>query len=179
MKAPVRVTLTATEIMLANFVNDERNKHNRRTGAKCRKFSERCDIELHGMGAELAVARHLNLYPDLVLDEPGKMDDLRSHSGKIIDVKNCSSGFQIPEYYPERVRKSGIKIDVFVFTRGDIPNYEIFGWVEYDTLIVPGRLKKAKFNNSYQIADRELRSVNTFPLSGRGCVVHVCGGCQQ
>lgn len=170
----IRVVLTPVEVMIARWVNDERQKYNKNGSVVCRKFSKRDNIELDSYGAELAAARHFNLYPDFCTDRPGKVDDLTTRKGEIIDVKNYSR-IQIPEQHKV--------VDFFVFTRGTLPNYEIMGWAEYGKVVRPEYLKPAKYNNSYQPPEDVVRQSGSKPHGGvtsvfqRLCVCgHVCNG---
>jgi hypothetical protein len=164
----VRVVLTPIEQMIARWVNDERTKYNTRREVVCQKFSDRVGIELDGYGAELAVARHFNLYPDFCIDKPGKVDDLTTRKGEIIDVKNYSR-IQIPERHKP--------VDYFVFVRGSIPNYEILGWVEYGKVVRPEYLKPAKFNHSYQPPEDVVRQSGSKPHGGVTSLFQYHCGC--
>lgn len=171
----VKITLTPVEQQIAFYINDERTKHNTHNHVPCQKFSQKTNIELDGCGSELAVARHLNLYPDFCTDRPGKCDDLRTHQGLIIDVKNYSE-YQVPE----KITQRRIKPDFFVFTKGRMPTYTIHGWVPWDEIIREEFLVQARYNRAYRLPEAlGLREVSDRP---RGSMVSVfncsCpGGC--
>lgn len=126
------VPLTPEERSIATHIARQRDKKDREAHVKDRIVTRRDPLvnAINSVGAEFAVAKYLNLWPDLsfmLLRSIGQ--DLNGH-GWLIDVKlGNSDRFSI--------RPPGRKCDAYVGVSGEMPRYAIRGWIRKDLVVVP------------------------------------------
>lgn len=134
----MKVTLTLMEQRLAKALARWRQDTQRENGVTDRRVSEKheVDIDLEGAGAELALARVLNVYPDL--DNTPSEEDLVTRDGRRVDVKatRYSSGRLLAVPW-----KRGHPADVYVLMVGKFPTYRIAGWIPREELFQDANLQ--------------------------------------
>lgn len=123
------INLTEEEVIIADNVGGARDRFDKKMGIPEKIVQvKRPTVQntILGYGAELAVAKYLNLFPDLSFiptDEPFKGYDLIWY-GLRVDVKwgdmNYDS-FYIPEHAKE--------CDHYIFVTGGPQKYRIMGWM--------------------------------------------------
>jgi len=122
----VKVTLTPMEQRLAKALARWRQDTQRANGVTDRRVSEKheVDIDLEGAGAELALARVLNVYPDL--DNVPSEEDMVTRHGVRVDVKatRYTTGRLLAVPW-----KKGHPADVYVLMVGKFPSYRVAGWI--------------------------------------------------
>lgn len=127
----MKVALTPIEQRLAKALAEMRYSTQRANGVTDRRVSDKqeTDIDLEGAGAEIALARVLNVYPDL--DNKAGDEDLVLKDGRRVDVKSTryKSGRLLAVPW-----KKGKPADLYVLLIGSFPEYRIAGWVTRDEL---------------------------------------------
>ena len=157
--ATVRVDLSRTEVAIARFIGRQRNKLSSET-----KINTRCDpgqtdeeMNIEAAGAELAVARYLNLYPDLS-PTAGDLPDHDLHwKERRIDVKrnHMADGDLL-------VRKLNQEV-IYVLTCGSLPSYSIIGWLRGYDIPLNGEWVDLPYGPCWRVRPR---SLNRFPVKG-------------
>lgn len=126
----MRVLLNADEARLAWIVANKRNDRDVKSGVVDRLAAidgrDKILNSYHATGAELAVAKALNLFPDVNTDPTCiRSADLVTHEGVRIDVKwTRRSRVSIPN--------NRRRVDVYIAVSGECPRYEIVGFVWSD-----------------------------------------------
>ena len=113
------------------------------------------ETDLLGLGGELAVAKWLNVYPDLTIYARQGGVDLISHTGKKIDVKTTkySTGkllAKINTAYPD--------IDIFVLVTGEFPVFTVRGWATKEELLRPDTIANLGHGNAHCLAQDKLHT---------------------
>jgi len=156
----VKVMLSKSEQAVARLVAKERYDTNRRLGIPNKKVDKKQpegNTDLNGMGGELAVAKALNLYPDLST-EPRKLGaDLVTEKGVRIDVKVTTrhGGKLLSSPY-----KKADPPDVFVLAEGTFPEYTIIGWCFGHELFEEENLKDYGLGVCYGLTQDKLRPLD-------------------
>ena len=90
------------------------------------------ETDLLGLGGELAVAKWLNVYPDLTSYARQGGVDLTSNTGKRIDVKTTkyATGKLLA-----KINTPYLDIDVFVLVTTVYPVFTVCGWATKEELI--------------------------------------------
>ena len=121
-------TLSPADQKRCREVSVARHDQNVAAGVKDmqRGRQDTAEIELNGMGGEVAFCRLFGLEPDWVNVPGGKgRDDAKLPDGRIVDVKTTD--------HPRGnliARKIHDDVDVFVLMRGRFPCYKAVGWIE-------------------------------------------------
>lgn len=124
----MKIVLNEVEIQLARITAEALEKYSRSHGYATKlKRDERSHFELHfqGLGAEFAVAKVLNIYPDLSSDY-SKIDLV--WNDKTINVKSTKYPYGkllVPDY-------QGRTADWYILVTGEMPEYNIRGVVHAD-----------------------------------------------
>ena len=132
------ITLNEVEQRLAKYLATSRTAANRGAGVMNGKLSTQSDaeIDLDGVGAELAFCRLMNVYPDLSLDlRSGGADCI--WAGRTLDVKQT-------RYHAGRliaIRKKAVHpCDLYALMIGAFPTYRFAGMATSDQLFAAERL---------------------------------------
>jgi len=150
----MKVILSSIETALidhwAKSVNDYGNKN----GMISRKYDSRDDyaLKVEGFGAELAVAKVLNVYPDLTLGY-SKVD--LTFYGQTINIKQTkyeSGLLLIPEY-------QGKTADWYILCTGTPPEYTIRGAMHSEKVLTKERLQFFAKSMNYVVEQDELISM--------------------
>ena len=111
--------------------------------------------DIQGVCAEFAIAKYMNLYPDLTTHARRGGHDLTSKDGKRIDVKQCDrdDGNLIAP-----IHKNGHEIDVYVLVTGTNP-YSVVGWCRSDELIREENIKDFGYGRTYFMSRDKLKQI--------------------
>jgi hypothetical protein len=150
-----KIVLDKAEVKLAKYLAAHRYRSNRNNGVRDKQVGDqgKAFIDLNGVGGELAVAKALNVYPDLSLSPRAGGSDLVS-KGKRIDVKTT--------HYPAGrllavTDKNPDDCDIFILVTGRMPEYEIKGWCYSAELINPDAIGDLGHGPTYALAQDKLR----------------------
>lgn len=165
----VTIELNETEIKLAKYIGAERNKLDFAAGLTPHKNSPgwksgEPDIayfrSMHQKGymAELAVARVLNVYPDLSTEPRSGGYDLITPTGTRIDVKwTAGDGHKLLV----NLEKDTGNTDVFVLVVGKPPRLTVVGWAYERELMLPQNIVDLGWGKTYALEQEVLRGINT------------------
>ncbi|MEK9722824.1 MAG: hypothetical protein VW405_04980 [Rhodospirillaceae bacterium] len=157
MTAGATVTLTDIEQRLARVLAAERTRVNRAAQITNLQVSpDRAEqVELTGVGAELAWCRLANVYPDLTLSpRRGGADAL--WAGRAVDVKGTERpGGQLLAH-PTKLRRDGV--EVYALMTGPWPTYTFRGLASSDQLLQADRLVDLGYGPTYAMAQEALRA---------------------
>lgn len=119
------ITLNEAEVKLAKFLGQARYQVNRAAKVTNRKMApEDQDIETDAVGAEIALAKALNVYPDLTLTPRRGGSDL-TLNGLTIDVKQTA--YEDGRLLIEKQKKDDPSA-VYVLMTGKLPNFTCRGF---------------------------------------------------
>ena len=151
----MKIRLEGAEVALARHLAAHRYKSNRagKIGDQQVGKQDEAFIDLNGVGGELAVAKALNVWPDLSISPRKGGADLVSN-GCRIDVKTT--------HYPDGkllavTSKDPGDVDVFILVTGRIPEYTIVGWCWAHELINPDRIGDLGHGPTYYLEQSKLR----------------------
>ena len=153
------VILNQIEADLAKTVGQERHNQNQKNGTSSSAQSK-VQNDINGFGAELAVAKILNCWPDLSIGPHRRGFDLTYtyKQQKIrIDVKSTKMN---PGYLMAKPWRKVEDCDVYVHVSGTNPRYQIHGWAWAKELISPVNLSDMGFGESYHMEPSQLREFN-------------------
>lgn len=153
------ITLNTAEQRLAKYVGRERDLNGRRNGFTNRKLGPQSDeqTDLEGVAAEIAFARHFNVYPDLDIDCTEYPDfDAVLPNGLKVDVKTTTypNGRLIVAPW-----KDVDAVDAYVLVVGEFPTYRIVGAMESYRLVRPHRMKDLGHGKVFVATQDELKPV--------------------
>jgi len=148
----MRVTLNGIEANLAKTVGTQRHSQNRKNGTNLEANSTP-ENDINGFGAELAVARVLNLYPDMTIG-PHKRGYDMIYKDYRIDVKSTRSE---PGYLMAKNWRKAGDCDMYVHVSGKLPRYTINGWVWSNELISAANLNDMGYGEHYYMEPNQLR----------------------
>lgn len=152
----VNVTLNHTEAEICEELAEKRYKNNRKENVVNLKVSDQPwkEVELDGLGAEFAVAKALNIYPDFIISARAGGVELVARNHARIDVKQTK--------YPDGrllslITKKDEDIDVFVLVTGRMPKYRIVGWCFSEELLVDENIVDLGYGPTYALTQDKLR----------------------
>ena len=149
------VTLTEVEQRLARVVAAERTRANRAAGVVDQQLSPEAaqQVELTGIGAELAYARLMNVYPDLtVAPRAGGADVWWAGLG--VDVKGTERPHGRLLARPTKLTQDGVT--VYALMTGPFPTYTFRGQVPASTLLQARHLMDLGHGPTYAMSQPEL-----------------------
>ena len=157
----VEYTLTELEQKLCSVGAEMRYNSNRTAGVKNdKRANERSNKDVDGVGlaGELAVAKHLNLYPDLTIFTRKGGADLITHTDKSIDVKTT---FYDNGKLLAHCGKTYKNINIFVLVTAKFyPTVVIRGWVRREQLINDDNIGGIGYGKAYLMEQDELNSID-------------------
>ena len=140
----MKIKLNEVEMELAKCVAKARTAVSRKDGVKNQKISDEDDfeIELVGMCGEIAVAKVMNIFPDLSIQSRSGGFDLRSAQGNRVEVKTTRyhSGKLVA-----RLKAKSDDSDYYVLVTGNPPDMPIRGYITTQEFLSPewiGKLSK-------------------------------------
>lgn len=156
----VEYTLTDLEQKICSVGAKMRYVANRKAGVEISKVAPNShrDVEVIGLAGELAVARYLNIYPDLTTFIRKGGTDLVTHDGKHIDVKSTfyHTGKMISQY-----KYNYDDVDLFVLvTTKYFPKVVIRGWTKKKELINEDKVGNLGYGKVFCMEQKELRNIN-------------------
>jgi hypothetical protein len=122
---PLKVTLNNPEQKLVESISLDRRHYDKKVKRTDQLQADKKKarfIEINGLGGEIAVAKALNLYPDINTEDISRFDILLPN-GKKLEIKTTE--------YPHGkliVRKKNAA-DIYVLVTGVIPDYTIVGYI--------------------------------------------------
>ena len=127
------LTLNLAEQRLATFLGTMRHRVNRQAQVVDQQHSPTLtglEVDIDGVGAEIALARILNVYPDLTLEPRRGGGDL-TVAGVTIDVKTTRypHGRLVATLY-----KQPGDVEVYALMVGQMPHYTLKGFCTADHL---------------------------------------------
>ena len=157
-----RVTLTDTEVLIAEIVGKERKRKNGEVGICSDDWTGQGKErqEINAFGAEMAFCKFIGVYPDFSTDPRSGGSDCE-YNGCTYDVKHTPrlDGNLIVD-----IDKELGMSDFYVLVRGDMPTYEVVGWVHEAHIIkknminhrlpVPGYFMNAGDLKEFKIEQR-------------------------
>lgn len=127
----MQITLSDSEVATATYVGKARNRNARSGGIPdgIRDYDNTSvGIDVDGMGAELAVAKYLNVYPDIAVRTGHRPHHDLIFNGKYLEVKQSRYANPCLLLSPNRIY---VKKDFYyVLVSGTVPTYTIVGYVE-------------------------------------------------
>ena len=148
----MQITLTEAEIKLAQYVGKRRGQVNREAGIVDQRVDDTLDLDTDAFGAELALARLLNVYPDLSLSPRKGGEDL-VWGGITVDVKQT----RYPDGYLLATRWKDVKASrLYALMTGTLPTYTFRGFTCADDLFQAHRLTDLGKGKGYAMAQDEL-----------------------
>tara|TARA_Y100000310_G_C20561210_1_gene753154 strand:+ start:260 stop:775 length:516 start_codon:yes stop_codon:yes gene_type:complete len=149
-------TLSEAEILTARVVASMRTGLNRQSGTPDAKKCDRdgFEIDLDGVGGEMAFAKLKNLCPDLgALPRSGGHDFL-TKNGRTLDVKTTSvkhGNLLVGE------NKANAPSDFYVLMTGKFPTYEYVGWASSKQVFKAENLVDLGYGKVYRVWRKDLR----------------------
>lgn len=147
----VRMELTPAEDALARYVGEERQKYHNSSSTKDKQMNRRSptEIAINGMAGEIAVAKMLNVYPDVTIgfgDFNALAWDLTTAKGTRIDVKTS-----FEDYHDLYVLLDKPKdyCDVFIQVYGCNPVFEIYGFAYAKDVMLPENIGNKGYGDIY------------------------------
>lgn len=155
MQAILLIELNLAEQKLAQYLAQQRYRAGRRAGIEDRQIGPQSSYEtdLQGIAAEIAVAKTLNVYPDLEVGHTPDAD-LMTRDGRQLDVKatKYSTGHLLAAPWKDK----GGAVDEYVLVVGKFPRYRIAGVMSRDELLRDERLKDLGHGRGYAATQAEL-----------------------
>jgi hypothetical protein len=156
----VTVALTRLEYELAGVLAEARWKSNRKAGVTDQRRDDaqgHLQLDLTGMVAELAFAKHMNVYPDLTIEPRSGTPDFVI-DGVRYDVKATHRPqgrlLATSDKKPDEVDRY-----VLAIVRREI--VDLVGWATAGELIDPDRRLDIGHGPSYALSQEELRGMET------------------
>ena len=130
----MKIRLTDGEHETAKLLAKLRNINNDAVGAVATPYGD-YDVDKHlpdAIGAEMAVAQALNIYPDLTVHPRSGGAELVTDGGLCLDVKQTSreDGNLLVS-----TEKTVDDADVYILVHGTLPDYKIMGWAYAEDVI--------------------------------------------
>lgn len=159
------ITLSDFEILVCTVLAKKRREINRANNVTEHNYGPQSrsseqilyQSELDGVGAEFAVAKLLNLYPDFSTNPRSGSAELVTHKNKRIDVKQTV--YAHGHLIANNQKKIG-EADLYILVIGTIPTFEIVGWCYENELITPGNLTtKLGHAPTYTLSRDKLREL--------------------
>jgi len=137
----MKIKLNTIEDELAKAVAKARTAISRKDGVKNQKISDEDDFEVEyvGMSGELAVAKAMNVFPDLSIKSRSGGYDLTSAQGNRVEVKTTryKSGKLVA-----RTKARAEDSDYYVLVTGNPPDMTIRGYIPTQDFLKEDNLGK-------------------------------------
>jgi hypothetical protein len=152
----IDIILTETEQRIAKHIGSAREANNLKNNTKDGKMGKQDSLQanIEAVGAEFAVCRYLNVYPDLDMDSWAVADCV--YHGYSIDVKWS------PRDEADMVakkKKASMICDIYIRVCGSMPNYKILGYNSSKELFHDSRKTDLGYGETYFIPRSEMRPI--------------------
>jgi hypothetical protein len=157
------MTLNAAEQKLARFLALSRTSINRQAGVTNAKRADLTDaeIDLDGVGAELAWCRLANVYPDLTLSPRSGGADA-TWAGRTVDVKTTRYVTGKLIAVPSKVHAP---CDLYALMIGTFPTYRFVGLATADHLLAAENIRNLGHGPTYTLEQDALTPPSVLHLS--------------
>jgi hypothetical protein len=150
-----KVKLTPWESKVARRLGQRRYEAARKAGVKDKKIGDQSHSKTdeEGMGAEIAFAKLVNVYPDLdIKTRSGGHDCIIK--GLTCDVKqtDCPNGHLLAT-----LKKLDYQCNIYVLMVGLIPSFEFVGWATASELMRKENIKDLGHGKGYAMSWTRLR----------------------
>lgn len=152
------INLTKVEHALARRVGLLRYEQNRKWGTESglRIKEKYQQYEIDGFGAELALAKALNVYPDLCVDEASTEDIF--YKGASIDVKQTANEYGLLLLTMEKTKFC----DWYCLVVGRLPTFRIAGFARLDELRKDKNIIDLGYGDTYALKQNNLIAIEDF-----------------
>lgn len=158
----IKIKLNEIEQTICSTMAIKRYNECREAGAvnKGHLLNHPLAMEVDGIGGELAVARHLKIYPNLDMGMKYGGCDLVSRTGVRIEIKttNHKSGKILAQEW-----KKAEDSDIYILVTGQFPEFELAGWCYTKDLIKPENLIPQRQGKCYEWQHDDLRPMSEKP----------------
>lgn len=158
----INVKLEAGEIEVAQIIGKARTRANREKGIfnRLRVNSDPIQVEIDGLGAELAYCKAFNLWPDLTVSvRSGGADAV--HANRSVDIKHTAwvKGWLLVT--PDKVEKG---TDIYALVTGTLPNYTVVGYATAGEIFRDDNKVDLGHGMSYGIPQERLHDYSNFKV---------------
>jgi hypothetical protein len=152
-----RITLNEQEQRIARWMGKQRNEVCQRLRFPNTRITPHQSSEVvnvNGYGAEMALCKQFNLYPDFDITPRRGTADCCSHFGETIDVKATQHqhGRLLAVHH-----KQLLAADTYVLMIVDWPDFSFTGYALASELLTPERLKDLGHGPTYGLEQHLLR----------------------
>jgi hypothetical protein len=151
----MRISLNTAEQKLSQFIAKCRYENARKRGIVNAKMGDQDDwsTDLNGIGAEIAFAKLMNVYPDLTTDNSHLPDYDCIVGGYKVDVKTTTreNGRLLAT-----LKKKTADIDVFALVVGTFPNYNYIGRATHGELCDDENIIDLRHGKGYGLRQNQL-----------------------
>lgn len=153
----IEITLTPEEVYVAEYIGTRRSQTRRGDGTVNQRYDPSqtdLDIDRRGMGAELAVAKYLNLYPDMVI-----------FTGELpqYDLVRGDTKFEIRSTQYPRGKLLITKLDeytLYILVCGSMPTYTLAGYIEGSRVEEVGEWGVFKYVKCWTVQPEDLEPMD-------------------
>jgi len=154
----IKVPLSPPEVRIAKYIGKLRNEYSLETKPNARRDPSQTDEEMNiqAFGAELAVAKLLNVYPDLT---PTKGDlpkwDLALRKLRYEVKRNHldDGDLLVPKLNRDLM---------YILACGGLPEYRIIGYLQGTSVEILGEWVELTYGPCWRVHPKHLRSMATF-----------------
>ncbi len=152
-----KITLSIAENKLASFIGEARHISNRNAGIVDNQVSNlnEFEMDINAIGAEIAFAKLVNIYPDLEIHPQSLTWDC-TLLGKKIDVKQTES---LSNNLITKLNKKDSPIDIYVLMCGKVPEFTFKGWTTKKKFINDNNIRNLGYGDTYFLHQSELNQL--------------------
>tara|TARA_R110002020_G_scaffold10880_3_gene41350 strand:- start:2388 stop:2954 length:567 start_codon:yes stop_codon:yes gene_type:complete len=151
----ISITLETGEIETAKMIAKGRLRANVGVFNRQRSPEPPEDVEMNGMGAEMAYCKAFNLWPDLTVTPRSGGADC-THGNRTVDVKATGYANGKLLVTPDKKDKG---TDLYVLVTGWMPNYTIVGYATSDEIFNDDNLAETGHGVSYVLPQEKLHDL--------------------
>lgn len=159
----VWVELSESEVAVAKAIGKWRHQVNRARGFQVDGVGARCDyidMDVEGVGAEMAFCKIMNIYPDLVIsggEYPSH--DCVMQDGTRVDVKQTNSQ---NNNLITKLGNAGADVDAYALVLGKLPRYRVFGIATKEELINDANIVDLGYGPTYLLKQSQVKDIKEF-----------------
>ena len=149
-----QIALNDSEQILARLLATLRNGINSVCKVRSQKVSDKGEFEinLHGMGGEIAYAKYMNLCPDFSVSPRKGGHDFLSQNGETVDVKTASKPYHNLVVSPHKAKDP---CDFYALMTGEFPKYCYRGEISKEELFIDFNLSESCGNGWAYVVEQE------------------------